>query len=453
MKKILIIGIILLFFGSSVPLMAHSVKSNINSLSDGHILYVGGSGPGNYTRIQDALNDTKENDTVFVYKMSSPYHENLVISTKSITLMGEDLNASTIINGSRKNAVIKINADSITIKGFTTENGEVGVECNNSILTWIWYNKIIENNYGVRVYNADPSTMCADILGNIISYNNYAGIALYSDLKDNGHNKNAIAYNDILYNREGIILNSSWSDIQQNRISHNSRHGIILGLNSSHNQIHFNSFYHNQWGIASSGSSYLENTKNSIFENKFESNTIGMLFNWSESNSINGNFIFNSSYGIYFFYYSDDNSIYHNTFLKNKISAKDYCNNTWSGGEDGGGNYWDDYSGLDQNNDGFGDSPYNISGGLDKDYYPLIEPASNHLFFMGRITLTSTRNVTIFHEENVLVFYFKLRILERETSKYNGDIEVFIYSFKGFIGKHFILANCKVYESYGYIYG
>ena len=34
---------------------------------NGKTLYVGGSGEGNYTKIQDAINDSSDGDTVFVY--------------------------------------------------------------------------------------------------------------------------------------------------------------------------------------------------------------------------------------------------------------------------------------------------------------------------------------------------------------------------------------------------
>jgi len=41
----------------------------------GSTLYVGGSGPNNYTSIQDAINDASDGDTIYVYDDSSPYHE------------------------------------------------------------------------------------------------------------------------------------------------------------------------------------------------------------------------------------------------------------------------------------------------------------------------------------------------------------------------------------------
>jgi len=55
MKKLLVIGIIILLVGVSIPSTGINVeKSNITSY-DGNTLYVGGSGPGNYTKIQDAI--------------------------------------------------------------------------------------------------------------------------------------------------------------------------------------------------------------------------------------------------------------------------------------------------------------------------------------------------------------------------------------------------------------
>ncbi len=72
-RKWLAIGIILLFVGVTIaPVMAQNIEKS-QSTSRGNWLYVGGSGPGNYTRIQDAINDTFDGDTVFVF--SGIYHE------------------------------------------------------------------------------------------------------------------------------------------------------------------------------------------------------------------------------------------------------------------------------------------------------------------------------------------------------------------------------------------
>lgn len=43
---------------------------------EGKTLYVGGSGPGNYTTIQSAINESSNGDTVFVY--SGIYYDNVI---------------------------------------------------------------------------------------------------------------------------------------------------------------------------------------------------------------------------------------------------------------------------------------------------------------------------------------------------------------------------------------
>ena len=49
-------------------------------------------------RIQDAVNDASNGDTIYVYNGSSPYYEITIMIEKSINLLGEDRN-STIIDG------------------------------------------------------------------------------------------------------------------------------------------------------------------------------------------------------------------------------------------------------------------------------------------------------------------------------------------------------------------
>jgi len=73
----------------------------------------------------------------------------------------------------------------------------------------------------------------------------------------------------------------------------------------------------------------------------------------------------------------DDNNVgnlfYHNNFIVNSINVVDEGgNNFWDNGYLSGGNYWDDYDGVDEDGNRIGDTPYTFSGG--EDLYPLMYP-------------------------------------------------------------------------------
>jgi hypothetical protein len=81
--------------------------------------------------------------------------------------------------------------------------------------------------------------------------------------------------------------------------------------------------------------------------------------------------------------YSYENSVYHNNFVDNVYQGYDYRVNQWDDGYPSGGNYWGDYTGIDEKSgpnqnqpgsDGIGDTPYIIPGGTNSDQYPLMSP-------------------------------------------------------------------------------
>jgi len=109
-------------------------------------LFVGGNGPNNYSRIQDAVDNASDGDTVYVY--NGIYYENVGIR-KSIDLVGEDRN-STIIDGLNKSSAINVGAQWVTIEKFTIGNGTIGIEgwCNNFTIS---SNIIVNNEKGIKL--------------------------------------------------------------------------------------------------------------------------------------------------------------------------------------------------------------------------------------------------------------------------------------------------------------
>jgi parallel beta-helix repeat protein len=98
-------------------------------------------------------------------------------------------------------------------------------------------------------------------------------------------------------------------------------------------------------------------------------------------NSINGNTILDSIRGIWLDHCSND-KIYHNSLINNTQQVRlDYWSATvWDDGYPSGGNYWNDYAGVDAyhgssqdlaGSDGIGDTPYIIDSN-NTDRYPLM---------------------------------------------------------------------------------
>lgn len=113
------VGIVILLTCSNLSSSATLIGKEAIPATGGNTLYVGGSGPGNYTKIQDAINDSRDGDTVFVY--SGLYHEEIMI-THPIRLLGQ-AKETTIIHPKTKhqNNLIALDSDNITISGFTCE--------------------------------------------------------------------------------------------------------------------------------------------------------------------------------------------------------------------------------------------------------------------------------------------------------------------------------------------
>lgn len=169
----------------SVPFEAQEEKLIETYLqnSNGRMLFVGGSGPGNYSKIQDAIDNATNDDTVFVYDDSSPYYENIVID-KSITLTGENKTTTAIDARGVGGNVVTINVDRVIFSGLSVLNWGANI----SSLTGMYIhanNCTIVGNifsctrfwYGYEALDLYHSTNNI-ILSNIISHTDL-GIVVY----------------------------------------------------------------------------------------------------------------------------------------------------------------------------------------------------------------------------------------------------------------------------------
>ena len=259
-RKELVFVIVVLFVGTSV-VSGFNIKLNNNfqSMNRGW-LYVGGSGEGNYTYIQNAIDNASNGDTIFVY--SGIYPANIVID-KSIILLGEDKDMTIVQEGFDG---FLIEADGVTIKNFTiTQCGQFWNRCAILVTTndnIICNNRII-NNYKLNCIKIDHSNNNL-ISNNTISDNIYHGIRLE-------------------YANNNVIIN--------NYVNNNEAYGITLSAESSNNIFISNTVSSNLWG----GISVVQGCLNNIFyHNNFLNNDVYPFDSginiWNDSYSSGGNY-------------------------------------------------------------------------------------------------------------------------------------------------------------------
>ena len=305
-RMLLCIGIIVLFLSVSIaPITQGVLNETSNSpITKGTTLYVGGTGEGNYTMIQDAINDAYDGDTVFVYDEGSPYYENLKV-TKSINLIGEDKN-TTVVDGHQYSDVIFVShsANGVTIKGFTIQNGgddkwgDAGIDLRSNL-------NIIKSN--------------------IITLNDKHGIYFISS------NHNIIISNTFSDNLYGIYGESDYTIIQENYVT-NCYRGISL-KSSLHWTIINNTIINNDnAGIYLFGGKGCSCHNITIIGNIISNNEIGIQSNEPGINTIIRNDIRNNQLGVGMY---DSGSIKENNFIGNTRPAVFCSLSNWRG------NYWD----------------------------------------------------------------------------------------------------------------
>jgi len=270
---------------------------------------------------------------------------------------------------------------------------EVGIYLDHSSNGTLEMNNCTDSRCGIFLNEANNNI----VRNNLCSRNDRYGIETYSS------NNNTLVNNTCEENGEigiYIVISNRDTKVANNTCNENALCGIYLSqtnrrINVSSNNCSGNGYY----GICLMSSSW---------------NTIGF-------NTITGNL----KYGIAVTWLSKFNLIYGNTIMNNNgatgvyapthVQANDTETNYWNSSSFG--NYWGDWTAPDVNGDGIVDSPYDVEGGANEDFYPLTEAPSTKLI----ITISSPADgdaiangtVTIvWHNGNPLssVSYFEISV-------------------------------------------
>ena len=261
-KHIIPIMTILLIVTSSFAGVSNTIEKSSILILGGNILYVGGSGPGNYSKIQDAIDDAFDGDTVFVF--NGTYNESVIVD-KTLSIIGEN-KSSTIIDGTYKEFVIHLIVDHIYVHNFTIRNSggymhDAGMKLDS------------ENN----------------LITECIFYRTKTGI--YVNHTTNNEINNCTFHT----NGEGIYLKSSQgSKIRDCFFCHN---GIALNLGNS-DEIKINGCYAHTNGIAFffNNSSNIESIGCAVYDNN--DNQGGFFIKYCSNINISDCNVYHNGFGI-----------------------------------------------------------------------------------------------------------------------------------------------------------
>jgi len=307
MKKgiLCVLVCMLMILTTIVPISATTLSEKTSHpLTKGNPLYVGGSGPNNYTKIQDALNDASDGDSIFVYDDSSPYYESVIVD-QSISLIGEDKHTTIIDGGEAKNkSVVNITADGVMVQGFTIQN-------SSSVDGWPNYVNGIEI---LSEYNI--------IKDNIIK-DNYVGIQVGGwTIYTSYYNHSIIDGNDVSENYAyGVYILTNYNTITKNHIALNKYYGIYLSY-SRGNLVTLNNITKNGKSGTAAGIFMVIGKNNTFLNNNIMDNHFGLFMTESRENSFLQNNIYDNVI----------NAFYEDIMLDALLSR--LKQNTWDG------NYW-----------------------------------------------------------------------------------------------------------------
>ena len=356
------IGIIFLLICISVN---SSIGNTVEKKSDipnsnGKTLYVGGAGPNNFTKIQDAIDNSSDGDIVFVY--NGTYFENVVVES-SISLIGEDKNI-TIIDGKQEECTINLASENSIIKSFTITGGGFDTDV---FTNFFWA--------GIRVTGSN------NIICNNIFIKNRFGISgvrvTNLTIKDNVFLEDGIVFtsyeNDgrpilklkyFTHNIENNIVNGKplyYFFNEQDKLIDNWEVGQLVLVNCYNLKIKNVSISKTDIGmtLAFCNDCLIENCniiENSLAVWTFKSNNNVFRLNNisnnhyrgvvidqnSNSNKMKYNNLINEFCGVEIEWYSNNNLIYKNNFINNTVSGFEHQSifSRWFR------NYYDDWIGA-----------------------------------------------------------------------------------------------------------
>ena len=287
-----------------------------------------------------------------------------------------------------------INSTNITVKNLNLRNNYEGVliaYSNNILVDSV---NISTVTHGITIHYSHHNNISASTI-----LNNHKGIFVEF------LNDNTITDNTILKSSFGVFLYETTNNIVSGNTITASYSNIWITPKSHYNQICQNRVSGSSYSLSLSSSHNNLIKKNLITRAREQ----GVSVYDSNNNSIISNTMALNEYGIHFCR-STGNVIYHSSFINNTNQVFDHIGgNIYDNGYPSGGNYWSDYTGVDEKrgpnqdkprSDGIGDTPYTRHNVEDR--YPLMNPWDGApLPFSYTLTIYSPPNGVTFTVDGV----------------------------------------------------
>ncbi len=328
-----------------------------------------------YSTIGSAVKVAHAGDVVLVDK--GVYKERITITTP-IVLKGV---GRPVIDGQKKETVVSIQSDRVTIEGFQVINSArsslrdySGIHVENAKHVKILNNTLRANQFSIMLQNVTDSEVRHNDVESDIRSMQVMGNAIHCWKCE----RLQIYDNKVGHNRDGIYLEFVYySDIGYNFVSGCERYGLHF-MFSHYNKYHNNHFagsragvavmythdvemYNNTFEQSKGGASYglllKEIQRGHIHNNKFCDNTVAILMDGGVNINLHNNLFYKNGWGMRVVASSTNDTISHNNFIGNTFDVStngSYNSNVFDN------NYWDKNDGYDLDKDGIADVPYHM---------------------------------------------------------------------------------------------
>jgi len=324
--------------------------------------------------IAEAIENASPADTIFVLK--GIYREHELTLLKSLHLIGV---GNPVIDGMEMGEILGIQADSVTVTGFTFRNVKLSHTKDNAAIHVFRSNHFtIENNiledvfFGILLEKSKYGK---------IRNNKVSGNSLKEFQSGNGIHVWDCSFMEITNNtlhalRDGIYFEFVDESVVSGNLSYdNIRYGLHF-MFSNHDQYFGNTFRNNGAGVAVMFSKFID-MRDNIFEKNWGASSFGLLLkeiydaeivnntfrentiainvdgssriNYTQNDLISNGWAIKITGGCY------ENIFSTNNFIGNSFDVSYNSKMNDNRFED---NYWSNYAGYDLDRDGIGDVPY-----------------------------------------------------------------------------------------------